>query len=90
LPRDALAFSHTSKNQDDGYGVDAVIVRQCAPIASDVACASAIGVALYGKLKRGCRVERQSPAPLQGTAPLKIAAIAWYVAGEPEVGCRTT
>ena len=65
-----------------GYLVDAIMVRQGAPIAGDVA--------LYGKLKRVCRVERQSPAPIQGTAPLKIAMIAWYLAGEPEVGCIAT
>jgi hypothetical protein len=48
--------------------------------AGDAARASAIGVALYGKLKRVRRVERQSPAPIQGTATLKIAMIAWYMA----------
>jgi hypothetical protein len=44
----------------------------------------------YGKLKRVRRVERQSPAPIQGTATLKIAMIAWYFASEPEMGCSAT
>jgi hypothetical protein len=96
IPHGLGRFAHVHHHgplevrHDAGCSVDAVIVRQGGPIAGDVARASAIGVGLYGKLKHVRRVERQSPAPIQGTAPLKIAMIAWYFAGEPEVGCSAT